>query len=317
MKVFAGAIMMTLATATLSPAQATPADEAAVKTIVESVAILADTRNFEALEALYADEVMVDYSSLSGEPAELRSPPALMNEWAATLPGFDRTRHALSDVEASVSGDSATARADVVAGHWIDGAYWEVEGHYDYALIRGDEGWRITEMTFTLEDETGSRDVFGPAMEAAAATPPSYVTRQRTRQAVIDFLEGLEEKNMDRVNGVWAEDAVQDMPYNTEGTPSRVVGRDALIALYSGWPENAENANFTDSLVFYPMRDPQIVFVEYRGRVDIVPTGREYRQTYGGLFHVNEAGKITLFREYYDPRAFQYAFAIGETAETE
>ncbi|MEM7676261.1 MAG: nuclear transport factor 2 family protein [Myxococcota bacterium] len=309
--------MMTLATTAVLPAQATPADEAAVKTIVESVVVLADTRNFDALEKLYADEVMVDYSSLSGQPAELKSPPALMNEWAATLPGFDRTRHALSDVEARVSGETATARANVVAGHWIDGAYWEVTGHYDYELALGDDGWRITAMTFTLEDETGSRDVFGPAMDAARENPPAYVMRQRTRQAVRDFLEGLEEKDMDRVNGVWAEDAVQDMPFNTEGTPARVVGRDALIALYAGWPENAEDPNFTDHLVFYPMRDPQIVFAEFRGRADIVPTGREYRQTYGGLFHVNEAGKITLFREYYDPRAFQYAFAIGETVESE
>lgn len=303
---------MTIAASAALPAQASSADEAAIETIVESVVILADTRNFEALERLYADEVMVDYSSLSGQPAELRSPTSLMTEWSATLPGFDRTRHALSNVAAKVSGDHATARADVVAGHWIDTAYWEVKGHYDYELIRDEEGWRITSMTFTLEEETGSRDVFVPAMAAAAASPPSYVARQRTRQAVLDFLEGLEDKDMERVNGVWAEDAVQDMPFNTAGTPRRVSGRDALIALYAAWPDNARNPNFTDHLVFYPMRDPQTVFVEFRGRVDIVPTGREYRQIYGGLFHVNEAGKITLFREYYDPRAFQFAFAIGE-----
>ncbi|MGK7755189.1 nuclear transport factor 2 family protein [Roseovarius sp. C03] len=309
--------MMVLSETAPSSVQARPADEAAVMTIVESVGVLADTRNFEALEALFADEVTVDYSTLSEEAAALKSPSTLMSEWAATLPGFDRTRHALSDVEASVLGDSATARANVVAGHWIDGAYWEVAGHYDYALIRGDQGWRITEMTFTLEDETGSRDVFGPAMEAAAATPPSYVIRQQTRQAVIDFLQGIEQKDMARVNGVWAEDAVQDMPFNTEGTPRRVVGRQALIDHYAGWPENAEHPNFTSGLVFYPMRDPHVVFAEFRGQADIVPTGREYRQTYGGLFHVNDAGKITLFREYYDPRVFQYAFAIGETTETE
>ena len=34
------------------------------------------------------------------------------------------------------------------------------------------------------------------------------------------------------------------------------------------------------------MQDPEWVFATFLGRVDIIPTGRAYRQTYGGLFHV-------------------------------
>lgn len=304
-----GAFAMALAISTSPPADATPADEAAVKTIVESVAVLADRSEFEALERLYADEVLVDYSSLNGQPAELKSPQALMTDWAGVLPGFDRTRHDLGGVEAIIDGDTAAARADVSAGHWIGEAYWQVDGQYAYELVRAPHGWKITSMTFTLEDETGSRDVFGPAIAAAAAEPAPYILRQQTRQAVMDFLTGLEEKDMDKVNGVWAEDAVQDMPYVPSDFPSRVVGRDALIAQYAAWPEVSGAANFTDHLVVYDMVDPQTVFVEYRGEVDIVTTGKVYRQTYGGLFHV-EGGKITLFREYFDPRVFAEAFGM-------
>ena len=54
-----------------------------------------------------------------------------------------------------------------------------------------------------------------------------------------------------------------------------------------------------------------MVFAEFRGTVEIIPTGRTYEQTYGGLFHV-ENGKIRLFREYYDPAAFKYAFGLDE-----
>lgn len=311
MKHLIGALAMTAALTTAPLADATPEDEATIKTIVESVGLLADRHEFEALEKLYADEFMLDYSSLSGAPAELKSPQALMTEWAGVLPGFDRTRHALSDVEAKIDGDQARASADVEAGHWVDGAYWQVDGHYDYQLERQAGGWKITSMTFTLESEVGSRDVFGPAIEAATANPAAYIQRQQTRQAVMDFLTGLEDKDMDKVNNVWAEDAVQDMPYVPDGWSHQVVGKEALIAQYAGWPAAAGAANFTDALIFYPMQDPQTVYVEFKGEVEILPTGRTYRQTYGSLFHV-ENGKITLYREYFDPRVFEYAFGLSD-----
>ena len=53
-----------------------------------------------------------------------------------------------------------------------------------------------------------------------------------------------------------------------------------------------------------------MVFAEWRGDVEIIPR-RNYRQQYGGLFHVVD-GKIELFREYYDPIVFQYAFGLNE-----
>ena len=234
-----------------------------------------------------------------------------MTDWASVLPGFDRTRHALSDVTAAIDGDQATATANVEAGHWVDGAYWQVDGQYDYRLERQADSWKITSMTFSLEDETGSRNVFGSAIEAAKANPAPYIQRQQTRQVVLDFLTGLENKDMEKVNSVWAEDAVQDMPYVPDGWDHKIIGKEALIAQYAGWPEIAKEASFTDALIFYPMQDPQTVYVEFEGEVQVVPTGRTYRQTYGSLFHV-ENGKITLYREYFDPREFKRAFGLAD-----
>ena len=73
-----GILIMTALSVT--PAIAETPDEAAIKTIVESVAVLADSSNFEALERLYADEILVDYTSLAGGEPELKSPQALMSE---------------------------------------------------------------------------------------------------------------------------------------------------------------------------------------------------------------------------------------------
>lgn len=304
---------MSLLLANTSQALGSSSDQAAIATIVESVAVLADRSNFEDLETLYADEITVDYTSLTGGEVEIRSPQNLMSEWAAVLPGFDRTRHRLSDIEVTVTGNTAVARAQVTADHYIENLFWQVRGNYRYELQRNGETWQITAHQFNLQDESGTRSVFEHAAREAARNPPFYVLRQQTRQAVQQFLTALEKKDMQAFADVWAEDAVQDMPFSPAGFPKRVVGKANLEELYAAWPDVSSNADFTSNLVFYPMQDPRTVFVEYTGRVDIVPTGREYQQTYGGLFHVQN-GKIALFREYFDPAPFTWAFGLGEPA---
>ena len=306
-----GLFIMTLLSVSSAMADVGQPDVAAVKTVVESVAILADSGNFEALEKLYADEILVDYTSLAGGEPELKSPTTLMTEWAGVLPGFDRTRHEITNIDVTVTGRRAVATADVIADHYVADLHWQVTGEYRYDLVNSGEGWRIVSAAFNLQGEKGTRDVFGPATENAAANPPSYITRQRTTEAVRTFLTSLEEKDMAKFASVWAEDAVQDMPYSPQGHPKRVVGKDALVDLYSGWPENSGDADFTSRLVYYPMQDPETIFVEFKGDVEVIPTGRQYKQSYGGLFHVVD-GKIKLFREYYDPAPFAWAFGLDE-----
>ena len=302
---------MSLILSTTTAAVAGTPDEAAIKTAVESVATLADSRNFESLEKLYAGRVRVDYTSAFGGEVEVKTPQALMTAWAGLLPGFDRTRHAISNVQVKVDGSMAAASAEVTADHWIAGRHWQVTGSYDYSFTNIGGEWRITAMTFHLKNEAGTREVLGHAANAANSRPVSYLERQRTQQAVRDFLTSLEEQDMSKFASVWAEDAVQDMPYSPEGFPKRVEGKANLVKHYAAWPENSGKANFTKELVFYPSQDPHTVFVEYRGVCEIKPTGRVYDQRYGGLFRV-ENGKIKLFREYYNPAAFAYAFGLNE-----
>lgn len=286
-----------------------PQDEAEIKTLVESVGTLADSHNFEALEKLYADEVTVDYTSLAGGEVELKSPQALMTQWASVLPGFDRTRHAVSNIRVELDGGIATATADVVADHYVGQLFWQVTGDYRYVLSKAINGWQITSHTFNLKGETGTRDVFGPAIENATTVPVAYILRQKTQQAVVDFLSALEEKDMKKFASVWADDAVQVMPYAPEGFPEKVAGKENIIKHYAAWPDNSGSADFTSQLIFYPMQDPEMVFAEFKGDVDIIPTGRKYLQHYGGLFHV-ENGKIKLFREYFGPEPFKWAFGL-------
>jgi len=297
--------------ATSSTANADIKDEAAIRTIIEGLGPLVDRGNFEAVEKLYADEIEMDYTSLNGGEVERTSPQALMTQWASFLPGFDRTRHVVSNIAVTLGGTRAEATAYGIADHYVDDLAWQVKGQYHYSLQKDAGTWRITSHRFTLEEESGTRDVFEPAIRQAAANPAAYIKRQQTEKAVRDFLTALEEKDMEKFAGVWAEDAVLEMPYAPEGFPERVAGREDLIKHYAAWPQNSGKADFTSQLVFHPLRDPERIFVEFKGAVEIVPTGRLYHQSYGGLFHVAN-GKIKLFREYFDPAPFKWAFGLDE-----
>ena len=306
-----GASLMTFIATNSNSLEVTTQDQAAIHTIVESVATLADQGNFESLEKLYAEEVEVDYTSAFGGEIELKSPQGLMSLWASSLPGFDLTRHQISNIETKVKGNKATATADVTANHYLDEMFWQITGSYEYGLVKEDGQWVIDKMVFIAESEQGSRDLIVQAVEQAKVNPSTYIQRQQTKQAVIDFLKSLEDKDLDKFATLWAEDAVQDMPFSPEGFPKRVEGKANLIQHYAPWAEISGQANFTDNLVFYPMQDSTIVFAVWRGDVEIIPTGRQYKQRYGGLFQVVD-GKIELFREYYDPIVFRYAFGLDE-----
>ena len=253
-----GVSLMTLAANPSNSFDVSTPDEAAIQTIVESVANLADRSDFESLEKLYAQEVEVDYTSAFGGEVELKSPQGLMTQWASSLPGFDRTRHQISNIKTEVNRNQATATADVTANHYLNDLFWQIAGSYEYGLVKEDGQWTIEKMTFIAESEQGSRDIVNKAVEQATINPSTYIQHQQTKQAVIDFLTSLEDKDMDKFADLWAEDAVQDMPYSPEGFPKRVEGKANLIEHYASWSEISGKANFTDELVFYPMQDSTI-----------------------------------------------------------
>ena len=290
----------------------TTPDQAAVATIVESVGTLADRGEFDALARLFADQFALDYSSLNGQPATTRTPPELMAEWSSVLPGFDRTRHALSNIEIDVTGDSATARADVLASHWIADLFWQVAGHYDYELARVGDVWRITSMTFTLGDETGTREVFGPAMEAAGGKQPvgySESLRGRNKATVQSFFRALESEDIAGAVALFADDGVQTNPYTGGVFPTGASGKEELLAYWTPVPANFDGMRFPiDELL--ATEDPNLVFVTYSGEITLKDGAGHYRNRYYSTFRFNADGKITEYVEIFDPVVAARAFGL-------
>lgn len=290
---------------------ATPQDEAAIKTVIESVATLADRGDFEPLAGLFADEFWLDWSSVNDQPADVKSPSGLMGEWAAVLPGFDRTRHQVSNIAVTVNDQIAKARADMVVRHWLDDAFWEVTGRCDYELAQEERDWKIISMTFTLMGEKGSRRVIDAAIAAAADDPPALIIRQETKKAVLDFLEALEAFDIERAMAVFADDAVLDLPRPPEQGPAQLVGKEAITEFYKNWLGVLRAPDLTSALRFHPMRDAQMTFTEGWFRTRSITSGPVHQQPCAGLFHV-EDGKITLYRAYIDPRPVTNAAGFQE-----
>ncbi|WP_419811973.1 nuclear transport factor 2 family protein [Bacterioplanoides sp.] len=148
-------------------------DQEKIKLQLQSMGTLADQNAFEYLGRIFSDEVLVDYTSaFGGEPATVPR-VELMKSWAGLLPGFDLTRHNLSNMKVMVEGNSATATADITANHYLidpetgENGFWQISGQYNYELEKGAEGWTIKSLTLIAGPEKGSRDVLGKAGELA------------------------------------------------------------------------------------------------------------------------------------------------------
>ncbi len=270
-------------------------DEAKVQTIIESVGGLADLGDFDTLQSLYDDEVLLDYASLTGQEAALLSSQTLMTQWASVLPGFDVTKHYLSDINVKFDKGHAFVTANVVADHYIGDLYWQVSGKYQYQLIRKDGTWKITHHTFLLKDEKGTRDVFSAAIERATQSPNTYIERQQSLNTVKRFLSALEEENLSVLDDVWHDDGVQDMPESLGKAATRLIGKNRIVRHYQQWFNRADMQSMTASLQLYPMKDAQMVFAQWEGRFSGGQT-----MPYSALFHI-EGEKITMLREYLYP----------------
>ena len=128
--------------------------------ITEQVRLLfegADERNWEKCISVMNKDVLLDYSSMTGNGATLLTSEQIIAAWATFLPGFDRTHHELSKFTIESNGLLSTAHCYGKADHFIGDEVWTVEGTYDTKLARtNNDNWLIVEHKFNLEKQSGN-----------------------------------------------------------------------------------------------------------------------------------------------------------------
>ncbi|MEU4769146.1 nuclear transport factor 2 family protein [Actinosynnema sp. NPDC023794] len=135
------------------------------------MAWFADRRDWDALLTVFADEVDLDYTSLTGgEPALLKAADVVAG-WRAGLGGLDATQHLVSNHLVDVDGDRAVVTAQFQAVHVLANPHgdptWTLGGHYRFGLVRADGGWRIDAVTMTTTWATGNQHIMTQAAQRA------------------------------------------------------------------------------------------------------------------------------------------------------
>lgn len=125
----------------------------------------ADEQDWENVQKVFAAEVLLDYTSLSGGSPAMLSPQEITASWAAFLPGFDKTHHQLSQFQVEMHHDRALVKYFGKADHFLGADEWTVEGNYETELHELAGQWRITKHKFTLFKQSGKLDLPASATE--------------------------------------------------------------------------------------------------------------------------------------------------------
>lgn len=141
-------------------------------TIIQQVKDLfagADERNWQKVENTMSATVLLDDSSMTGNPAASLTPEEISSGWAAFLPGFDRTHHELSGFTVQTNDDLAMVHYTGHAIHYIDDEVWMVDGTYDTQLKLIDGTWLITAHTLNFIQQSGNTELPAKASQIMKA----------------------------------------------------------------------------------------------------------------------------------------------------
>lgn len=117
----------------------------------------ADERDWKKVKTSFADDVLLDYYSMSGNPASVLTSNDIITAWKGFLPGFDITHHHVTKFHIEQSDGIAKAHFSGKADHFIDGETWTVEGTYDLELtISSDDDAKVTKFKFNLQKQSGN-----------------------------------------------------------------------------------------------------------------------------------------------------------------
>ncbi|MER6418996.1 nuclear transport factor 2 family protein [Streptomyces sp. NPDC001137] len=125
-----------------------------------------DLRQWEALPALLAEKVTLDYTSLFGGEPVVSARDRVIADWRAGLGHLKATQHMIGNQIAEVYGDEAVLTAHFQATHLLPNAHggptWTLGGRYRFSLTRDGSGWRIAGVVMTAVWADGNQQIMTP-----------------------------------------------------------------------------------------------------------------------------------------------------------
>lgn len=124
--------------------------------------------------------------------------------------------------------------------------------------------------------------------------------RNRNVQSVKNFLHYLEQKDMQRWNDLWADDANHYYPYHSGMFPPVMKGKKEIIEYWKGVPDLFDSLSFP-ILEIYSGDDPNVVVIRFNSHNIMKGGVGEYNNTYVNIYKFDDEGKIKDYWEYFNP----------------
>ncbi|WP_420606510.1 nuclear transport factor 2 family protein [Novosphingopyxis sp.] len=233
-------------------------------------------------------------------------------------------KSAMADFLAEIAGSTIFYRFDLKEAHPINAGGMVLEYHarasagesktpfeQDYVAVAQTHGGRIG----LYREYLDPLNIPGVIAKAASTplddTPldgPTTDLEAMLKGALGDQLNLAGNSFLD----LFAENAVLECPFAPPGAMRRLQGKDAISAYY----ERLTAVQKSDGMVqtgHYPAEDKHMALLEYEGLVRDARDGDVYRQKYLAIAKA-ESGRLTLFREYWNPLPVLAAFGPGGPA---
>jgi ketosteroid isomerase-like protein len=133
--------------------------------------------------------------------------------------------------------------------------------------------------------------------------------REKNIKLIQSFLDLLEQKDLNAWIDLWDEDGRQLNPYAPKGFPRVLSGKNAIFHHWSGIPNAYGRISFTDRET-YPTLDPDVIYIEFRGDIEVLANNKNYNNKYCCRFTFSK-GKILSYVEYFDP--IRLLESLGDT----
>ena len=276
---------------------------------VTDLFVATDARNWSAIEHIFDESVLLDYSSFTGQPAATLTPADITTAWKGVLPGFESTHHQVGNFQVTEASKAAQVSCYGTASHHLpddNGNVWLVVGTYDFELVKdARKRWRISSMKFNFKYQEGNGGLVDKAIALAQGKPAPASNKDKVRA----FFKALEDGNIDQLVALFASNGRQVNPYASGIFPEGAEGKDAIRKYWEPVFPNFDGMQFPITAI-YSMEDPTIVFVEYDGKIKLKDNQGYYKNHYYSTFKCDEAGLIVEYVEIFNPITAAKAFGL-------
>lgn len=132
--------------------------------------------------------------------------------------------------------------------------------------------------------------------------------RNANEATALGFFTTLMNKDFEAFADLWADDAVQEIPFAPDLPDFEDVwrGKERILSYYTrAIPGRKDHVFWIHDV--HQTTDPDVIIIEASAHSIVVANGRPYDQRYVFIFKLRD-GKIVLDREYVNPLNFMKAF---------